>query len=143
MLPYHLARAACYSASGLQPITAQLRGDVLARLPRAHDQWNYSFVNAAHIDLAQDGYIDLQRIDPFRREAHSDAHELSHLAMLLKQHLQYTLLTPADLHPTWSQQGDAAGRRETMHQFPHFPRASARMKLAPPATRRNTRREIR
>jgi hypothetical protein len=100
MLPYHLARAACYSASGLQPITAQLRGDVLARLPRAHDQWNYSFVNAAHIDLAQDGYIDLQRIDPFRREAHSDAHELSHLAMLLKQHLQYTLLTPADLHPT-------------------------------------------
>ena len=35
MFPCHLPSAFSYSASSLQPFTAQLRGDVLARRPRA------------------------------------------------------------------------------------------------------------
>ena len=43
------------------------------------------------LDLAQGGYLDLQRIDPFQCEAHSVAHELSHPATLLEQQLQPAL----------------------------------------------------
>ena len=72
-------------------------------------------------DLGQGGYLDLQRLDPFRCEAHSDAHELSHLATLMEQHLQYALLPSVCLNPAGSQQGDTVGRRETMLRFSHFP----------------------
>jgi hypothetical protein len=94
---------------------------ILARLPRTRDQWNYPFVDTALLDLAQDGYLDLQLVDPFRCEAHSAAHELSHLATLLEQHLQYALSTFVRLHPTESQRGDTISRHETLHSDFSFP----------------------
>ena len=72
-------------------------------------------------DLAQGGYLDLQCIDPFRCEAHSSAHELSHPAMLMEQHLQYALLPSVRLNPAGSQQGETVGRRETVLRISPFP----------------------
>ena len=72
------------------------------------------------LDLAQGGYLDLQCIDPFRCEADSAAHELSHPATLLDQRLQIVLLPFVHLSPAGSQQGDTVGRRQTMNRVSHF-----------------------
>eukprot|EP00964_Phaeocystis_antarctica_P118131 scaffold81945_cov63-Phaeocystis_antarctica.AAC.3 len=70
-------------------------------------------------------------IDPFRCGAHSAAHELSHPATLLEQHLQPTLLPSVRLYPAGSQQGDTVGRRETVPRCSHILTGlRARMKLA-------------
>ena len=78
------------------------------------------------LDLAQGGYLDLQRIDPFQCEAHSAAHELSYPATLLEQHLQPAVLPSVRLHPANSLQDDTVGRRETMRGFSQSSRACAR-----------------
>ena len=118
MAPYHFPFATPPLASNPSRLSCVA---ILARLPRTRDQWNYPFVDTALLDLAQDGYLDLQLVDPFRCEAHSSAQELSHPATLMEQHLQYALLPSVRLNPAGSQQGDTFGRRETMLRISHFP----------------------
>ena len=125
MAPYHFPFATPPLASNPSRLSCVA---ILARLPRTRDQWNYPFVDTALLDLAQDGYLDLQLVDPFRCEAHSAAHELSHLATLLEQHLQYALSTFVRLHPTESQRGDTISRHETLHSDFSFPAGKRRMK---------------
>ena len=89
--------------------------------PRARDLKTLPLIDAALPDLVQGGYLDLQCIDPFRCEAHSSAHELSHPATLMEQHLQYALLPSVRLNPAGSQQGETVGRRETVLRISPFP----------------------